>query len=135
MNPARIAYDDQYRAAASDARRQIDQTAARSGSAVRKSDASWIREWFSEFARAMAAGKGTLCPHIGCSPMVAHTAAWVTDHLVCAACIGTLQPPADEEGRCDRCGQPGPPLHTGSAAHGPVLMAYRLCTPCIHAAT
>jgi hypothetical protein len=135
MNPARIAYDDQYRAAAAEARRQLDQTAARTGTTVRKSDDAWVRERFGRFARTLLAGEGRLCPHIGRSPMAAHTAAWATDRLVCTACIGTLQPPEGESGCCDRCGELAPRLHAGVLAHGPVLMAYRLCAPCTRSVT
>src|SRR5512139_2108557 len=134
MNPGRIAYDDQYRAAVADLHRRMDRSAAQSGTTVTETDASWIRERFRRLGRTLLAGKGTFCPHIGRSPMVAHTAAWATDQLVCTDCLGTLQPAEGENRCCDRCGRPGPPLHAGSAAHGPVLMAYRLCTACTRAA-
>jgi hypothetical protein len=135
MNPVRIAYNDQYQAAESEVRRRMAETAERTGSTVRQTDVSWIRDRFHQFARTMVAGKGRFCPHIGHSPMVAHTAAWAADQLVCTDCIGTLQPPDDADGCCDRCGQPGAPLHTGTAAHGPVLMTYRLCAPCTRSTT
>lgn len=107
MNPGRIAYDDQYRAAVADLHRRMDRSAAQSGTTVSETDASWIRERFRRLGRTLLAGKGTFCPHIGRSPMVAHAAAWALDRLVCTSCIGMLGPAEVGDSRCDRCGQPG----------------------------
>ncbi|REE99003.1 hypothetical protein DFJ69_4503 [Thermomonospora umbrina] len=133
MTPWKVAYDDQYRAAVSEVHRLLDATARRTGSAVGRSEAGWLQAKFHEFGRTLLAGKGTFCPHIGRSPMVAHTAAWATDHLVCPSCIDLLEAIGGTERRCDRCGQRDQ-LHAGCAAHGPVLMAYGLCLSCVRLA-
>jgi hypothetical protein len=134
VNIAKSAYDDQFQAAVADVRRYLRRHAEQTGSSVGQSDAAWIKSKFDEFGLNLVSGKGVHCPHIGPSPMVAHTAAWATHLLVCPSCIDLIQPPEDEDRRCDRCGQTAPTLHPGCAAHGPILMAYGLCTPCTTAA-
>ncbi|GAB2868508.1 hypothetical protein GCM10022221_81800 [Actinocorallia aurea] len=69
MTPAEIAYRDQYRAAEAEVRRVLNRSAAQTGTAVKGTEASWIRERFAEFGRTMVAGEGTFCPHITRSPM------------------------------------------------------------------
>ncbi|MFC0039589.1 hypothetical protein [Actinomadura rayongensis] len=133
MNIAKSAYDDQFQAAVSDVRRYMTRHAQQTGSAVGQSDAAWLKAKFDEFALNLLSGKGSPCPHIGRSPMAAHTAAWATHQLVCPACTDLIKPPEDPDARCDRCGNTAPQLHPGCAAHGPVLMAYRLCGSCTSA--
>jgi hypothetical protein len=130
VNIAKSAYDDQFQAAVSDVRRYLHDHAEQTGSTVARSDAAWIKAKFEEFALNLLSGKGERCPHIGPSPMVAHTAAWATHRLVCPACIDLIKPSADEDRRCDRCGKTARTLHAGCAAHGPVLMTYGLCAAC-----
>lgn len=133
MTPGKLAQEDQYRAAVADVRRRIFKTAEATGSRVSQTDAAWIKARFQDLGRTIAEGRAFSCPHIGPSPTVLHTAAWSTDRLVCSDCTGRLDPKPSGDVRCARCGDPGAD-QTGHAAHGLVLMVYRLCGTCAQVA-
>jgi len=130
MNPAQTAYDDQLQAAVTDARRMLEWRATSTNTPMGKATSPWLQAKVREFRENLLAGKVRYCPHISQTPMVAHTAAWATDRLVCTACAPCLAPDETEATRCDQCGHATSALYLGCAVNGPVLMAYGLCLDC-----
>jgi hypothetical protein len=137
MTAAHTAAQDQYQAAVNDARHRLDTVARQAIQPTHSTSqvTDWLNAQLAELSAATVAGTVRLCPHIGPGPMVIHAAVWDRWRLVCTTCLPALLPadPAAEN-ICDRCHRHAPLIHPGTAAAGPLLLAFGLCTPCTGAA-
>ncbi|MEU1730006.1 hypothetical protein [Streptosporangium sp. NPDC020145] len=128
---AYTALADQLNAATTDAARHQDRIAQHTGVKVRTiNHHPWLHAQIITLITALTTGTARLCPHIGASPRVIHTAAWAPGHLTCTACVSALHPDGAEDSTCDRCRRPCSPIYPGMAQTGPILLAYGLCQRC-----
>ncbi|ORT47468.1 hypothetical protein, partial [Frankia sp. KB5] len=132
IHPTALA--DQAAAASTEARRTLRRLAATGHARLTVTPSPWLAEQTTTLTARLLTGPVRSCPHIGVSPRMVHAAVWTPGLLACPACVHLLTPTPDEDHRCDRCRRPARPLHLGTAAIGPILLAYGLCTPCQHAA-
>lgn len=129
------AQDDQFHAAARDARHHLDAIAAHGRATVQQSTdpTGWVLAQAVRFVAALTADTTRVCPHVGTSPRVVHAAVWAPGLVVCPACIHLLRPTRAEDATCDRCRTTVAGIYSGTAAFGPILLAYGLCRPCLTA--
>lgn len=126
------AFNDQYRAAARDARRTLSRLAE--PAPIRPGDTPWLVHQAAALLAHLRAGTARCCPHVTTTPRVLHAAVWAPGALVCERCVRRIRPTTQaEDATCDRCHQVVPLIHAGAAAIGPILLAYGLCPHCIHA--
>jgi hypothetical protein len=124
------AYRDQFQAAVTHAHRLLDDLADHSGAHTGATRDPWITRQLARLTTTIRNGQIRTCPHITHAPRVLHAAVWAPGHLVCTRCATTLAPDATEDTTCDRCRQPADPIHPAAVTHGPLILAFGLCTPC-----
>jgi hypothetical protein len=94
----------------------------------------WLGEAASNLRARIMAGATQLCPHLR-PGMVAITALWAPDRMVCTACLDMLAVAGDEDRRCDRCGVVAAagqlhPSMTSLDPSGALLVLLGLCPTC-----
>jgi hypothetical protein len=136
MNTNQTAYNDQMRAARTEALKHLANLASVEHaelSIVGLPPGSWLRDQAAGVISNCAAGMTSHCPHITSSPRVAFAAAWKPGHYTCPACLPQLRAPRGTDHTCDECGHNGDDVTAQLIPVGPILLMYGHCHTCTEA--
>lgn len=128
--PYTTAFVDQFEAASRDASRALHGIAGVGRVPVIEcTDTHWIKTRLAALIEQLIAGNGEICEHLSPYPSVCYSAAWAPARVVCSRCLDELRPDSFDDITCDRCHR-ATVTQLGTAAFGPLLLAYGLCDDC-----